>query len=166
MRPSLIDSLRKLKDSATKSLRESIDDLYESSPGADYVEKLIYVALQTVARAGLHEHTEVRFLDPKQEPPPDLADTTTIFVSPQNQISSERFDFAVFAYDHKPRYLAAPGWRRLVVECDVTTETPPVPPTSQYAEQKSIVVAAAAIMLDPWVTAEAIFDWASSSFGY
>jgi len=166
MRPSLIDSLRNLKDAASQSLRESIDDLYEASPGVDYVEKLIYVALQAVARAGLHEHTEVRFLEPRQDPPADLADTTTIFVSPQNQVSSERFDFAVFAYDHKPRYLAVPGWRRLVVECDVTIELLPVPPFSEYVEKKSMVIAAASIMSDPWVTAEAIFDWASSSFGY
>jgi hypothetical protein len=135
-------------------------------PGGSEIERLIFTALSLVAKLDQREHESVHFLKPNSFPPEHLEATTSLYVSPQVHVGPA-FDFAVFAYDHHPRYLPKPGWRRLIVETDVGPNEPLEPEVSRSeAADSRMFLTHGQIEADPWLAAFKIFDWASWSFGY
>jgi hypothetical protein len=157
---------RLLEQAATQAV-ETAADIHEQAVGNSDVQKLMFSALALVAKIGQHEHAQVEFLEPESSPPPGLEATTTLYISQQASVDSNDFDFAVYAYDHKGRYLSAPGWRRVIVEC-VSERLANKPPEDfrERARLRVLRLELADIVSDPWGQAELVFDWASASFGY
>jgi hypothetical protein len=157
---------RLLEQVASQSIETAID-FYEQAVGNSDTQKLLFSALVLVAKIGQHEHTQVEFLKPESSPPPELEATTTLYVSQQASVDHSDFDFAVYAYDHKGRYLSEPGWRRVIVEC-VSEHLDNKPPEDfrERAKLRVLRLQLADIVSDPWGQAELVFDWASASFGY
>ena len=167
------DGVRKLIASALAQASETILDIaidqFDDQPGASDAEKLIFSALMLVAKIGQHEHTNVAFVKAGSVPPNDIELSTCIYVAPQSGSERLHFDFAVYAYDHRARYLPSPGWRRLIVECDDVggpsddREFPPI--SRDQSAETTLQIAKVQLLQNPWGAAEHIFDWAAWSFG-
>jgi hypothetical protein len=164
------EPLKILRDRALIAALDTIADeldQIDAMPGRSAPERLIFKALSLVAKMAQREHTSVHFLEPNSLPPETLEAPTRLYVSPQIQSHHGGFDFAVYAYDHKPRYLPKPGWRRLVVETDIGPNTPLSAEVSRSeAADSRMVLTHGQIEGDAWLAASRIFDWASWSFGY
>jgi hypothetical protein len=164
------DSIKMLRDRALIAALDTIEDeldQVDDMPGRSATERLIFKALWLVAKIAQREHTSVDFLELSCAPPEALDASTRLYVSPQIQSHHGGFDFAVYAYDHKPRYLPKPGWRRLVVETDNGPNAPLSAEVSRSeATDSRWVLTHGQIETDAWLVASRIFDWASWSFGY
>jgi hypothetical protein len=151
---------------ALDTITDYLDQIDEMDGGSD-VERLIFAALTLVAKTDRREHTSVHFLEPNSSPAESLEASTSLYISPQAHIGQANFDFAVFAYDHRPRYLPNPGWRRLVFETDSGPNAPLAAEVSRAeAADSRMVLTHGQIEADAWLAASKIFDWASWSFGY
>jgi hypothetical protein len=164
------EAIKTLRDRALIAALDTVlDELdqIDEMPGRSATERLMFKALTLVAKVARREHTSVDFLEPNSRPPEELEASTRLYVSPQIQSQDGEFDFAVYAYDHRPRYLSKPGWRRLVVEADVGPNTPLSDEVSRAdAADTRMVFTHGQIEGDAWLVASRIFDWASWSFGY
>jgi hypothetical protein len=163
------DSIKTLRDRALIAALDTIDDeldQIDDMPGRSSTERLIFKALTLVAKIAQREHTSVHFLELNSAPPEALEASTGLYVSPQIQSHHGGFDFAVYAYDHRPRFLPRPGWRRLVVETDIGPNPPLLAEISRSeATDTRMVLTHGQIASDAWLIALRIFDWASWSFG-
>jgi hypothetical protein len=163
------EAIKTLRDRALIAALDTITDhinQIDDTPGGSDVERLILAALPLVAKMAQREHTSVHFLEPNSFPPDHLEASTSLYVRPQAHVGVA-FDFAVFAYDHRPRYLPKPGWRRLIVETDVGPNELLAPDVSRTeAADSRMFLTHGQIESDPWLAACKIFDWASWSFGY
>lgn len=164
------DMIKTLRDRALIAALDTINDRLdqlEDMPGSSDVERLIFAALTLVAKIDQREHTSVHFLEPNSSPPELLEASTRMYVSPQLHPGHAGFDFAVYAYDHRPRYLPKPGWRRLIVETDTGPNLPLDADVSRAeAAESRMILTHGQIEADAWLAASKIFDWASWSFGY
>jgi outer membrane protease len=131
------------------------------------LEKLIFSALVLFAKVGQREHVNVQFLEPRTLPPEEISASTTLYISSQKSLDPVRFDFAVYAYDHKPRVLSQPGWRRMVVECEISSVLYPLLAADDRRALRLTIMRLSSRNIEdfPWNSAESIFDWASWSFG-
>jgi hypothetical protein len=164
------EAIKTLRDraliAALDTVLDQLDQIDEM-PGRSTTERLMFRALTLVAKVAQREHTSVDFLEPNSRPPEALEASTRLYVSPQ-MIHSQHgeFDFAVYAYDHRARYLPKPSWRRLVVEADIGPNTPLSDEVSRAdAADTRMVFTHGQIEADAWLVASRIFDWASWSFG-
>jgi hypothetical protein len=164
------ESIKTLRDRALIAALDTIDDQLDQideMPGHTMTERLLFRAMTLVAKIGQREHESVAFLKPDSRPPEQLEVSTRIYVSPQVQSQHGQFDFAVYAFDHAPRYLSKPGWRRLVVQVDTGPNAPlSVEVSRTDAEDTRMIFTHSQIGADAWLAALRIFDWASWSFGY
>ena len=160
------DGFERLLEAVTEQARTTAIDVFEQMTGTD-TENLIYSALVLFAKVGQREHTDVRFLQPPIEPPNALSASTTLYVTPQKSVEPSTFDFAVHAYDHKPRVLDKPGWRRLIVECDMSDHQYPIITADdrRALHQRVMRLSKHNITNSAWECAESIFDWAAWTFG-
>jgi hypothetical protein len=161
------EAIKTLRDRALIAAFDTVlDELdqIDEMPGRSTTERLMFKALTLVAKVAQREHTSVDFLEPNSHPPEEPS--TRLYVSPQIHSQHGEFDFAVYAYDHRPRYLPKPGWRRLVVEADIGPNTPLSAEVSRAdAADTRMVFTHGQIEADAWLVASRIFDWASWSFG-
>ncbi|MHC2582675.1 hypothetical protein ACVI1J_005150 [Bradyrhizobium diazoefficiens] len=163
------DQIKTLRDRALIAALDTINNHLDQSgdmPGSSDVERLIFTALVLVAKTAQREHTSVHFLEPNTSPPDLLEASTRMYVSPQLHPGHTGFDFAVYAYDHRPRYLPEAGWRRLIVETDTGPSLPLDANVSRAeAAESRMILTHGQIEADAWLVASRIFDWASWSFG-
>jgi len=164
--PVVPEGFRELLDAVAEEARATAIDIFEQMNGT-HTENLIYSALVLFAKIGQREHTEVRFLAPPVEPPNELSISRILYVTPQNPVDLLTFDFAVYAYDHQPRVLEKPGWRRLIVECDMSDNQYPIVTADdrRALHQRVMRLSRRNIVNSAWECAESIFDWAAWTFG-
>jgi hypothetical protein len=158
----------RLKASASEQVAATLDDIVdcceEQGPA-----RLIFCALQSVAKIGQHEHEHIVFISAEQSPPDEIEASTSIYVSHPTETDGHT-DFAVWAYDHSGRLLGKVGWRRAIVEIDHSGTTPEISSSflgrgRQGKDVQALRFTAAEIEADPWAAATMIVDWASWSFG-
>ncbi len=165
----MIAGKRKLIESAmnaaSKAVTDSLDDLTDVHPNE--TERLIFSAIQIFTRIARREHVEAIFLPLGEDPPPGIEQSLNLYIAPQHSIDPTRFDFAVFAYDHRGRSLGQPGWRRMVVECEFGNHLHPLPEETDRLQlhQTMMHLSSRNIQENPWGCAEAILSWAAWSFG-
>lgn len=162
-----VEGFGALRGAIINQVIETTDDVFDQMEGTD-TEKLIYSAMVLFAKVSQREHVNLQFLKSKVLPPEELSATTTLFVTRQKSLDSSAFDFAVHAYDHRPTVLKAPGWRRLIVECDMSDEAYPIVTADdrRALHQRVMYLSKRNITSSSWECAASIFDWASWTFGY
>jgi len=162
------DGFRRLKKTALKNAAETIDDIVDCCEEVGPA-KLVFCAIQVVAKIGQREHERVAFIRSDESPPDRIEDSTSLFVRPASTTDGH-IDFAIWAYDHTGRLLAKPGWRRAIVEIELSGLTAEISSSflGRGRHGKDVHVlrfTAKEITSDPWDAATKIFDWASWSFG-
>lgn len=111
--------IEKLIEQAAAAAGEMIREV--EPVGDSHIEKLLYTALVARVQLGLHEFRFVETLradDPEPTEDKGQASSLLIMIRPQVVIERRRVDFVVYTYDHRPRILQRPGWRKIIVECD------------------------------------------------
>jgi hypothetical protein len=162
------DGFRRLTATALEKAAETVDDIIECSEEVG-LAKLVFCAMRVVAKIGQHEHERVAFIPADETPPDQIEASTSLYVS-STSAADDHVDFAIWAFDHRGRFLGQPGWRRAIVEIELSGSAPEISSSflGRGRDGKDVHVlrfTAEEVMSDPWGSATKIFDWASWSFG-
>jgi very-short-patch-repair endonuclease len=127
MRKPILGGANLLKAQALQEASNAVDQIIEEAKGDSEIEKLFAAALSAHARISVAELSDVVFADS-----PDEADRIRgskrkphLVVERQYKIAQFRVDFLFSAWSEGRIWRGggkysdvAPGWRKLVVECD------------------------------------------------
>ncbi len=166
-----------LGDQASEYARGLVNDTSKEITGDSPIEKLLLLAMVCRSWLGTDEYMGVSPIENESDLA-DLGDTfkrLSIRYRQQVQIDSiGRVDFVFYAYDTRGRVLRAPGWRKLIVECDghdFHERTKEQAKRDRSRDRKATLggldvmrFTGSEIWNDPWGCAGDIFDWASRGF--
>lgn len=119
------DPFKKIEQYAVDEAAGAVHWLTANALGDTEIEKVFYVALETVLRHDYRSHFVLRHHHEAQEPILTEGDIDSIIIRPQVQIAKYRVDFLIYAW----HYMGAEYngykfiydeklWRRLIIECD------------------------------------------------
>jgi hypothetical protein len=161
----------RLMASALTAAVETVTDIFDQTEIESEDARLLVAALRVVIKIDQTEYNEIRVVQPNEPLPASLDATLAIYVI-VHPPGPDQVDLAIQAYDHTGRLLGEPGWRRTVVEIDLTPQAAPENAASHIGRGKRgqsptiIRMTADEIAAAPWDCARRIVDWASQGFGF